>query len=167
MPQFPNNLIGIGNICDKGCTVTFTATEVIVQDKNGIQIWQGLRETNGARMCMWRFDIRPQAAHTVTPYNLPQLIPPDDQEKDEQEPRYQLPQQPIRPINMTPPVALSTRAQVRRSTYHCKAYDLPSTARLIKYLHATAGSPAKSTWMKAVQAGNYKSWSGITRNNVA
>ena len=58
MPQFTNNLIGIGNICSKGCTVMFTATEVIVRDRNGIQIWQGLRETNGARMWRLTYDHR-------------------------------------------------------------------------------------------------------------
>ena len=66
MPNFTNNLIGIGKICDAQCTVTFTATEVIVRDKTGNIIWQGLRETNGARM--WRFNICPQSLSTTTPY---------------------------------------------------------------------------------------------------
>ena len=36
MPNFINNLIGIGTICNNAqCMVTFTATEVIVRDKTG------------------------------------------------------------------------------------------------------------------------------------
>ena len=41
-----------------------------------------------------------------------------------------------------------TQLKVTRSSeYKRKAYDLPSTAALIEYLHATAGSPAKQTWV--------------------
>ena len=57
MPNFTNNLIGIGKICDSQCTVLFTATEMIVRDKIGNIIWKGLCETNGA--WMWRFNVCP------------------------------------------------------------------------------------------------------------
>ena len=50
MPQFTNNLIGIGKICDAQCTVSFTNKEVIVCNSSGNQIWQGLCETSGAQM---------------------------------------------------------------------------------------------------------------------
>eukprot|EP00956_Cyclotella_meneghiniana_P000110 scaffold196_cov26-Cyclotella_meneghiniana.AAC.2 len=32
-------------------------------------------------------------------------------------------------------------------------YDLPSTERVIRYLHAAAGFPTKSTWLKAIGKG--------------
>jgi hypothetical protein len=33
-------------------------------------------------------------------------------------------------------------------------YDLPSTERVIRYLHAAAGFPTKSMWLKAIKSGS-------------
>ena len=46
------------------------------------------------------------------------------------------------------------------------AYDLPSVESLIRYFHAAAGYPVRSTWLKAISAGNYSSWSGLTLANA-
>ena len=46
------------------------------------------------------------------------------------------------------------------------AYNLPSIAQMIWYLHAAAGFPAKDTWIKAINSGNYKTWPGITAKAV-
>ena len=46
-------------------------------------------------------------------------------------------------------------------------YDLPSMEALVLYMHAAAGFPVKSTWLKAIKHGNYNSWSGLTYNNVS
>ena len=46
------------------------------------------------------------------------------------------------------------------------AYKLPSTEQLIRYLHACAGYPTKETWVKAIRAGNYVSWPGLTIKKV-
>ena len=40
--------------------------------------------------------------------------------------------------------------------------DLPSTNALIRYYHATAGSPVKATWLTAIKHGNYSTWPGLT-----
>ena len=45
-------------------------------------------------------------------------------------------------------------------------YDLPSTEEAIKWMHAVCGYPVKSTWMKAVKAGNYVGWPLLTERNV-
>jgi hypothetical protein len=45
-------------------------------------------------------------------------------------------------------------------------YDLPSTEHAIKWMHAVCGYPVKSTWLKAIKAGNYVSWSMLTEYNV-
>ena len=45
-------------------------------------------------------------------------------------------------------------------------YDLPSTEQAIKWMHATCGFPVKSTWIKAIQAGNFTGWPLLTANNV-
>ena len=46
------------------------------------------------------------------------------------------------------------------------AYDLPSVAALIRYFHAAAGYPVQSTWLKAIIAGNYSLWPGLTLDNA-
>jgi hypothetical protein len=45
-------------------------------------------------------------------------------------------------------------------------YGLPSVNQTIKYLHAAAGSPVKDTWVKAINAGNYTTWPGLTATAV-
>jgi len=45
-------------------------------------------------------------------------------------------------------------------------YDLPSTEQAIKWMHAVCGYPVKSTWLKAVKAGNYVGWPMLTERNV-
>ena len=42
------------------------------------------------------------------------------------------------------------------------AYDLPSVEALVRYFRAAAGYPIKDTWLKAIRAGNYSMWSGLT-----
>ena len=64
--------------------------------------------------------------------------------------------------------------QPRQPTKRAKAalqqansvYDLPSTEQAIKWLHAVCGYPVKSTWLKAVKAGNYIGWPLLTEHNV-
>jgi len=41
-------------------------------------------------------------------------------------------------------------------------YNLPSISQTIKYHHASAGYPVEDTWIKAINAGNYATWPGIT-----
>jgi len=41
------------------------------------------------------------------------------------------------------------------------AYEIQAAPVLIAYLHATAGFPAKETWLRAVEANFYSSWPGI------
>ncbi len=41
-------------------------------------------------------------------------------------------------------------------------YDLPLTTETIKYLHPSAGHPVKDTWTKAIKAGNFTTWSGLS-----
>ena len=46
------------------------------------------------------------------------------------------------------------------------AYGLPSVEALVRYFHAAAGYPVRSTWLAAIKAGNYASWPGLTYNNA-
>jgi len=45
-------------------------------------------------------------------------------------------------------------------------YDLPSTEQAIKWMHAVCGYPVKSTWLKAIKAGNYVGWPMINERNI-
>ena len=41
-------------------------------------------------------------------------------------------------------------------------YNLPSISQTIKYHRASAGYPVKESWIKAINAGNYTTWPGLT-----
>ena len=45
------------------------------------------------------------------------------------------------------------------------AYDMPSIKSLVRFLHAAAGFPVKSTWLAAIKASNYATWTGLTYEN--
>jgi hypothetical protein len=40
--------------------------------------------------------------------------------------------------------------------------QLPSISQTIKNLHAAVGYPIKDTWIKAIKAGHYTKWPGLT-----
>ena len=78
----------------------------------------------------------------------------------------------IQPTRVPTTTGSTTRTRTnvpptRSTEYHRRAYDLPSTKNLIEYLHCTCGSPKKSTFLQAVKAGNYKSFPGLSVENVA
>ena len=69
------------------------------------------------------------------------------------------------PENTSTPDTTSPNAQ--QSTL--KAFsdnDLPIVEALIRYFHAAAGFPVRDTWLKAIKAGNFYSWPGITYQNA-
>ena len=45
-------------------------------------------------------------------------------------------------------------------------HDLPSTERVIRYLHAACGFPTKPTWLQAIQANFYPTWPMLNSKNV-
>jgi hypothetical protein len=45
-------------------------------------------------------------------------------------------------------------------------YDFPSMEQAIKWMHAVCRYPVKSTWLKAIQAGNYIGWPMLTERNL-
>jgi len=46
-------------------------------------------------------------------------------------------------------------------------YDLPSAEHAIKWMHAVCGYSVKSTWLRAIKAGNYVGWPMLTECNVS
>jgi hypothetical protein len=47
-----------------------------------------------------------------------------------------------------------------------RVYNLPSTKQAIKWMHAICGYPVKSTWLKAIKAGDYLGWPMLTECNI-
>jgi hypothetical protein len=45
-------------------------------------------------------------------------------------------------------------------------YILPSIPQSIRYLHAAAGFSVEATWIKAIKAGNFIIWPGLTNTTV-
>ena len=62
------------------------------------------------------------------------------------------------------PVPVATCHQASLGAYI--AHNLPSVAALVRYLHYVAGFPIKDTWLRAIKAGNYATWPGLTYNNA-
>jgi hypothetical protein len=57
----------------------------------------------------------------------------------------------------------TTRQTLRQAN---SIYDLPSIKQAIKRMHAVCGYPVKSTWLKAVKAGNFIGWPLLTEKNI-
>jgi hypothetical protein len=56
--------------------------------------------------------------------------------------------------------------QVRKALRQANSvYNLPSTKQAIKWMHAVCGYPVKSTWLKAIKAGNYVGWPNLNERN--
>ena len=75
---------------------------------------------------------------------------------------WRVPLEPNKPPKDSEYVLLDQEAENAISN----VYKLPSTAKIIQYLHACAGFPAKQTWLKAINGGNYAIWSHLTAEAV-
>ena len=47
------------------------------------------------------------------------------------------------------------------------AYYLPSVEALVQYMHTAAVLIVKSTWIRAIEKGNFATWPGLTYSNAA
>jgi hypothetical protein len=64
-------------------------------------------------------------------------------------------------------IPMTSPPSTPNTTQQCNsAYTTQSIPELIKFLHATAFSPTKMTWLKAIKKGFYQSWPGITYEAV-
>ena len=62
---------------------------------------------------------------------------------------------------------ITTPPNAQQSTLKAfSAYDLPSVEALIRYFHAEAGFPVRDTWIRAIKAGNFDLWPGLTYQNA-
>ena len=61
-------------------------------------------------------------------------------------------------------VVLDNANQANIITY--SAYDLPSVEALVRYFHAAAGFLVRTTWLKAIKVGNYRTWTVLALANA-
>ena len=138
MPEFKHSLMGLGSICDANCTVLFSKAAVTIFDPQGKPLLQGWRDRHGAKL--WRFALRPTTA----------------------------PQAHSSSVATEQAYVAMAAPSIEASNLHAfSAYDLPSVEALVRYLHAAAGFPVKSTWLDAIKAGNFASWPGLTYRNAS
>ena len=62
------------------------------------------------------------------------------------------------------PIMLNNTKQATLAAY--SAYELPIVTALIRYFHEATGYPVRSTWLKAIGAENYSSWTGLKLTNT-
>jgi hypothetical protein len=105
-----NSLISVGQLCDNGCSVTFTQDQVMVSKSD---VMCGSRDPKSR---LWRVDLKQ--------------------------------------------IFETNQVQCNH------AHDNSNQKYLINYLHAACFSPVKSTWITAIQNGNFTSWPGLTEHAV-
>eukprot|EP00804_Cyclotella_cryptica_P021358 CCRYP_001594-RA/>CCRYP_001594-RA protein AED:0.64 eAED:0.32 QI:0/0/0/0.6/1/1/5/0/975 len=104
---------------------------------------------------LWRIPLRPVTVND----NTDTLILDSKCGLQSTHPRYHVP---------TPThIREHLQASLQCNTDHIlNVYELPSIEQSIRYLHAAAGFPTKSTWLAAIRKGNYSTWPLITVKNV-
>eukprot|EP00956_Cyclotella_meneghiniana_P001080 scaffold1265_cov38-Cyclotella_meneghiniana.AAC.7 len=94
----------------------------------------------------------------ITVKNEPLLIGVRDEQG-----RYRIPLQQHKGQWKPRHASKKARQTLRKAN---SVYDLPSTEQAIKWMHAVCGYPVKTTWLKAIKAGNYVGWPLLTVKNV-
>ena len=94
----------------------------------------------------------------ITVKNEPILIGVRDEQG-----RYRIPLQQHKGQWKPRQASKKARQTLRKAN---SVYDLPSTEQAIKWMHAVCGYPVKTTWLKAIKAGNFVGWPLLTVKNV-
>ena len=158
VPGLPHNLTTIAPLCNAGCTARFTANTLTVTDPEGTTILSGTRGPNAPRL--WQIDLAPP----LSPMALHVARPHTARTPTSVMPHTLLPKDPG--TNLTPRHKENLPPSPRIHP-HLRTHDLPTTQALVAFLHATAGYPVKSTWLRAIKNNFYKSWPGLTYTLIA
>ena len=57
---------------------------------------------------------------------------------------------------------LKLRKETSAMEFSNSVYELPSTEKMVRWYHASAGYPLKATWLKAIKMGFYATWPMLT-----
>ena len=136
IPTLKTTLVSNSKLADAGYTSVFDKDEVNVYDNNTTEI----KITGAAAMTGFR-------DKTTGLWRVPLKS---------------------NPTNLNTDTRLLSRQESNSIVEEIAAnvHDLPSTEKVIRYLHAAAGFPTKPTWIKAITSGFYSTWPLLTVKNV-
>ena len=149
--------------------ITFADADYIsIYDVNEVNIYDGrtakIRISEAAVLKCWRFPVSklwciPLKSNITNPNTETLLLnsPGGHQSRN--------------PIYFVPTIKITVHHVQTLMTKHTlesvnNVYELPSFERTITYIHAAAGFPTKSMWLKDDQRGNYLTWPLVNIKNV-
>ena len=157
VPNLHQTLLSGSKFADANYTAVYDKHEVNFYDSATINITERavLTGYRCPRTGLWRIPLRPITVNE----NTDTLILDSKCGLQSTHPRYHVP---------TPThIREHLQASLQCDTEHIlNVYELPSIEQSIRYLHAAAGFPTKSTWLAAIRKGNYSTWPLITVKNV-
>eukprot|EP00804_Cyclotella_cryptica_P024289 CCRYP_012553-RA/>CCRYP_012553-RA protein AED:0.37 eAED:0.37 QI:0/0/0/1/0/0/2/0/683 len=157
VPNLHQTLLSGSKFADADYTAVYDKHEVNFYDSATINITERavLTGYRCPRTGLWRIPLRPVTVND----NTDTLILDSKCGLQSTHPRYHVP---------TPThIREHLQASLQCNTDHIlNVYELPSIEQSIRYLHAAAGFPTKSTWLAAIRKGNYSTWPLITVKNV-
>ena len=146
-PELHTSLLSIGQLCDHGCIATFSKDKVIIHRHNRI-VLTGYRDPQTG---LWRIPIDPLPK---IPAATPPHLTPSEILEEAYESKHGSPSPRPFGFDMT---------KFHRAN---SAYQTKSNTDLIQFLHAACGSPVPSTWIQAIDNGNFATWPGLTSDLV-
>eukprot|EP00804_Cyclotella_cryptica_P029060 CCRYP_005247-RA/>CCRYP_005247-RA protein AED:0.20 eAED:0.15 QI:0/0/0/1/0/0/4/0/830 len=146
VPNLHQTLLSGSKFADADYTAVYDKHEVNFYDSATINITERavLTGYRCPRTGLWRIPLRPVTVNE----NIDTLILDSKCGLQSTQPRYHVPTHP-----RTPPSLPTMQHR-------------PYTQCSIRYLHAAAGFPTKSTWLAAIRKGNYSTWPLITVKNI-
>ena len=157
-----NTLISTGKFADANYFTVYDDKEVNIYDGKTAKIYiteeavlRGYRCTHSK---LWRIPLR----DTVTNQNTQTVLLNSPNGRQSLNSMYHVPS--TETIIGKLGILLNERPDPKEAINN--VYDMPSLEPAIRYLHAAAGFPTKSTWLKAIRNNNYMSWPLITVKNV-
>ena len=157
VPGLEQTLLSGSKFADAGYTAVYDQDEVNFYNSDTIQIDEAsvLRGYRCPRTGLWRVPLQP----IVLNENEDTLILDSPCGQTSSNTRYKVPS--------TEQVQEHLKASIERAQDSiCNVYEPPSIQQAIRYLHASAGFPTKTTWLKAIRCGNYSTWPLINVKNV-
>lgn len=178
-----SSLISLGKLCDEGCNISLNKETMQVQ-RNGNMVLQGYRNQNDG---LWDIPVynHPNPKTSIQPDNY--ILPPSHNIYKYDTINLLKSDRPTKTYKHAPSFKTKrskTHLNHSRAPEHfddiIKEFNVGKTEdkvniiiykkqtkrKLVQYLHATCFSPVSSTWIKAIENGNFISWPGLTANLV-
>ena len=148
VPNFSHSLVGVKPFADAGCISVFHPHQegVTIHRKEDVRIEflappivQGVRDESG----LWKVPLNNDANANLY-YSMASTTTTEKANLVKDKPK--------------PPNGTRWMANT--------VYELPTIAQGLRWMHAVCGYPVKSTWVKAIKAGNFIGWPLLTVERV-